>query len=117
MKKLSFSGPEDYLALVTRRKWWAIVPFLVLSATAVLVARLLPGIYVSETLILAEPELSNEVVKDLINVSMEKRLREIQEIVLSRTNLLRIIAEFESGLKDYRGLDDQKRATALRNDI
>src|SRR3989442_8749732 len=117
MKKLSFSGLEDYLALITRRKWWAIMPFLLLSATVILVARLLPDIYVSETLILLEPELTSDFVKDLVNVSMEQRLREIQETVLSRTNLLRISTEFERELNDYRRLDDEKRVTALRNDI
>src|SRR2546425_5963705 len=117
MKKLSFSGVEDYLALIARRKWWALAPFLLLTVMVILVARLLPDIYVSETLILVEPELPSDFVKDLVNVSIEKRLREIQETVLSRTNLLRIINEFETGLKNYRGLDAERRVTTLRNDI
>ena len=37
MKPLSFNGPQDYLALLVRRKWWILLPFLVLSSAITLV--------------------------------------------------------------------------------
>lgn len=118
MKKLTFSGAQDYLALLHRRKVWAVIPFLLILAVIIRVAYLLPNVYVSESLLLVEQrELPADFIRDLINVSAEKRLREIQETVLSRTNLISILRQFESGLKSYRGLNEEKRVAAFRNDI
>ena len=118
MKRLNLSSVQDYLALIHRRKSWALIPFALLSAAIIRVGYLLPSVYVSESSILVEQrELPADFVRDLINVSPEKRLREIQETVLSRTNLLRILKQFEAGLKSYRGLNEEKRVAAFRNDI
>ena len=116
MKRLSFSDPSDVMALLVRRKWWTIISFLLLFPAVLVVAWLLPGIYVSETMILIEPrDVPDEFVKNLISVSTEDRLSAIQETVLSRTNLLKVIYEFPP--LQYPRDDDQRLIERLKNRI
>jgi polysaccharide biosynthesis transport protein len=118
MKKFSFDSPFDVLALVFRRRWWAACCFVLLSSAVVTVAWMLPPLYVSETLILIEPrDVPEDFVKDLVSVSTEDRLSSIQETVLSRTNLLRILNEFSADLPNLRGLDDDARVNRIRKRI
>ncbi|RPJ87609.1 MAG: hypothetical protein EHM18_00265 [Acidobacteria bacterium] len=116
MKGISFSDPAELFALLKRRKAWVIFTLLLLFPCGIVVAWLLPGIFVSETLILIEPrDVPDEFVKNLISVSTEERLSAIQETVLSRTNLLRVIYEFP--LLRGSNEDDQSLITRLRDNI
>jgi polysaccharide biosynthesis transport protein len=118
MKKFSFDSPLDFLALVFRRRWWAASCFVLLASAVVTVAWMLPPLYVSETLILIEPrDVPEDFVKDLVSVSTEDRLSSIQETVLSRTNLVRILNEFSADLPNLRGLDDDSRVNRIRKRI
>jgi succinoglycan biosynthesis transport protein ExoP len=118
MKKPRLSSARDYLALFVRRKWWIIVPCAALSAAIVLFAFLLPRIYLSETLILIRPrDVPEDFVKDLIAGSTEERLSAIEQTILSRTNLLQVLNQFESGLTEFRGLNDEEKVRKLRNQI
>jgi len=87
--------PHDYLDIIHRRRWWIIVPtVLVLLASAVL-ATVLPKSYRSSTLIFVDPQkVPEEYVKTTVTGSIEDRLSTIQQQLLSRTLLQRIIDEF-----------------------
>ena len=118
MKTLSFSSPLDYLALIIRRKWWILIPFPLLSLAIGVITYRLPDVYVSETLILVEPrEIPNDFVRDLITVDTAQRVRSVQQTLLSRTNLLRVITEFENQLINFQSLDDQQRVNKMKNRI
>jgi polysaccharide biosynthesis transport protein len=118
MKKLSFDSPLEFLALLIRRKWWAIACFVLLAASVVTVAFMLPPLYVSETLILIEPrDVPEDFVKDLVSVSTEDRLSSIQETVLSRTNLVRVLNEFSTEMPAMRNLADDIRVARMRKRI
>jgi len=118
MKTLSFSSPLDYLALLIRRKWWILIPFPLLSLAIGVIAYRLPDVYVSETLILVEPrEIPSDFVRDLITVSTAQRVRSVQQTLLSRTNLLRVITEFESQLVNLQGLDDAQKVNKMKDRI
>src|SRR5262245_49543687 len=118
MKGLHFSSSQDYLALLVRRKWWIIFPFLGLSGAAILLTYVLPRMYVSQTLILIRPrDVPEEFVKDLIAGSTEQRLTAIQQTVLSRTNLVAILHEFEDRLPEYNKLNMDDRVIKLNSQI
>ncbi len=118
MKKLNISSPRDFLALLVRQKWWVLVPFISLSFTVVLLTYLLPKTYVSESLILIQPRgVPADFVKDLIAGSTEQRLSAIEKTVLSRTNLLLILDEFEAGLPEVGGLNVDQKVLRLREQI
>jgi len=118
MKKSSLTAPRDYLAFLVRRKWWIIVPFLALSMGVVVFVFMLPGMYVSETLIVIQPrDVPQDFVKDLISGTAEQRLTAIEQTVLSRTNLIQILRQFEGNLLEFRNLNSDEKVLKLKNQI
>src|ERR1051326_1733016 len=74
--RIGLNGSQDLLALVVRRKWWVIVPFVALTCAFAVLTYVLPRTYVSETLILVRPrDVPQDFVKDLIAGSPEERLK------------------------------------------
>ena len=63
--RISLNGSQDVLALLVRRKWWVIAPFIALTCASALLTYLLPKTYVSETLILVRPR---DVPKDFVKI-------------------------------------------------
>ncbi len=110
MKKLVYNGPIDYLALLVRRKWWIIVPFVLSSVAVAGWVSQLPDIYVSETLILIEPrDVPDDFVRDLITLDTGERLDVVKQTIVSRTNLFQVITEFEGQLPRFQGLDEGQK--------
>jgi polysaccharide chain length determinant protein (PEP-CTERM system associated) len=118
MRMINLSSPQDVLALLVRRKWWIIYPFFALSCAVVLLTFILPRMYVSEALVLIRPrDVPNDLVKDLISGSTEQRLSSIRQTVLSRTNLIKILNEFEDSMPEYQKLNLDEKVADLRNQI
>ena len=87
--------PEDLLAILRRRIWFVLVPFAVLGAAVAVWARALPDLYRSETLILVVPQrVPESFVRPTVTGGIEDRLQSIQQQILSRTRLERIIEDF-----------------------
>jgi polysaccharide chain length determinant protein (PEP-CTERM system associated) len=88
--------PEDILKILWYRKWFVIVPFMVACASTYVVARRLPEIYRSETLIQVVPQrIPESYVRSTVTTRIEDRLGGIQQIILSRSRLERIINDFD----------------------
>jgi len=118
MKKLVLTNPKDYLALLVRRKWWIMVPCLLLFLVSCVVVYRLPNIYISETLILIEPrDIPDDFVRDLITMDSEERLDVLEQTVLSRTNLFQIVTEFEAQLISIRDLDEDQKISRIKQRI
>jgi polysaccharide chain length determinant protein (PEP-CTERM system associated) len=87
--------PEDVLQVLKRRFWVLVVPFAVISAGTAIVARKLPDRYMSAATILVQPQRVPEAyVKSAVSTNINDRLRSLQQQILSRTRLERIIEEF-----------------------
>jgi polysaccharide chain length determinant protein (PEP-CTERM system associated) len=116
--RIGLSGPQDFLALLVRRKWWIIVPFVALSGAMAILTYSLPKTYVSETLILVrQRDVPEEFVKDLIGGTPEERLKSIEQTILSRTNLIQILREFGDRLPEFQRLNMDARVVKLRDQI
>ena len=116
--KLGLTTPQDYLALLVRRRWWVIAPFIALSCTAAILTYFLPKSYVSETLILVRPrDVPQDFVKDLLAGTPEERLKTIEQTVLSRTNLVSILREFGDSLPEFDRLNIDQKVVKLRAQI
>ncbi|HSW40847.1 MAG TPA: Wzz/FepE/Etk N-terminal domain-containing protein [Acidobacteriota bacterium] len=118
MKKAKLQNLSDYMALLIRMKWWVIITTVVLAGIAILVALQFPKVYVSKTVLQLQPrEVPSDFVLDMISTSTPERMRAIEQTILSRTNLLRILREHEDRLPEYRGLNDDGKAARLRGGI
>jgi len=118
MKLMNLNSPQDIMALLVRRKWWIVFPFLALSCAALLLTYMLPRMYVSEALVLIQPrDVPNDFVKDLIAGTTAQRLSAIEQNVLSRTNLLQIVREYEDIMPESQNLNIEDKISNLRNQI
>src|SRR5438093_6676277 len=118
MKKPVVSSPRDFLALLVRRKWWIIVPFMALSLAVAVLTYLMPRMYVSESLIVIQPRgVPEDFVKDLIAGTAEQRLSAIEKTVLSRTNLEQLVEQFGARVPEFRPLNIDEKVRKLRTRI
>lgn len=84
----------EYWAALVRRKWVVLGVFVVAVAVAAALCVVLPKSYRSSTLILIESQkVPDEYVKGIGGASIEERLTMIQQQVMSRTLLGRILDE------------------------
>ena len=87
---------EKYKEIALRRRWWVIIPFLLSILSGIVVALVLPKIYQANTLILIQPQkVPASYVQEIVSVDIEDRVRTITQQVTSRTNLEKIITEFD----------------------
>jgi polysaccharide chain length determinant protein (PEP-CTERM system associated) len=102
--------PEDIALILWRRKWWAILPAIAITAGVYAWVRTLPNLYRSDTLILVVPQrVPENYVKSTVTTRIEDRLQSIQQQILSRTRLERIIQDFN--------LYADARRTAIMEDV
>ena len=102
--------PEDIAFIAWRRKWWAILPAVLIATAAFLWIRTLPNQYMSDTLILVVPQQVPETyVRSTVTTRIEDRLQTITQQILSRTRLERIIQDFN--------LYPELRKTAIMEDV
>jgi polysaccharide chain length determinant protein (PEP-CTERM system associated) len=96
-------APSDILALLRRRTWLLVLPCVLLGIATVFITRRLPDQFRSETLILVVPQrVPESYVKSTVTARIEDRLQSISQQILSRTNLERIINDFNLYAQDRR---------------
>jgi polysaccharide chain length determinant protein (PEP-CTERM system associated) len=109
---------REYQYIVLRRKYWIIVPFLLTVLLGLGYLMLAPKAYEAETLILVQPQkVPEEYVRSIVSSSIEDRLRTISQQVTSRTNLEKIIHEFNLFKNDSKGLVIDDMVLSLRKRI
>ena len=100
-----------YVNLVLRRRWFVIIAFFMTLITGIYLAVALPKKFQAETLILIEPQrVSANYVQAVVSNDLESRIATIKEMILSRTNLLKIIENFNLFSEPAKGdmfLDDK----------
>jgi len=109
---------RDYLGMIWRQKIWIILPLIggILIAGILIVK--LPKIYRSTTLILVEAQkVPEEYVKSAVSGTVEGRLSTIQQQIMSRSLLERIINKFELYPKNSEKVVTEEAIGAMRNNI
>ena len=102
--------PAEYLRLLWQRRYFILVPFLIVSGALLFAVKNLPNVYESSTLIIVvPPKVSSNYVQPVNQVDVNSRLSTIQKQVTSRTELQRIINRF--GL--YKELTERNTAIEL----
>jgi polysaccharide chain length determinant protein (PEP-CTERM system associated) len=102
--------PEDIVGILWRRRWLLVVPLALGLATAPFVAKRIPAVYKSETLIMVIPQrVPDAYVKSTVTATVADRLPAISDEILSRSRLERIIGDI--------GLYPDLRARAPMEDV
>jgi polysaccharide biosynthesis transport protein len=97
----NFSTPHDYLAVLKRRRWYLLVPAVVLGVASLLVAFLLPPVYRSSgTILIEQPEIPSELVASTVTTYASERLQVIEQRVMTSDTLIGIINKYNLYPKD-----------------
>lgn len=87
---------EDVVHLLWRRKWLIAAPFGVLAAATAFITSRMPDQFRSDTLIMVVPQRVPETyVRSTVSGRIEDRLQTLQQQILSRTRLERIILDLD----------------------
>lgn len=87
---------ECYMNLAVRRKWWIIVSVLLSILAGAVYIKITPKSYQANTLILVQAQkVPTSYVKSTVTESLRNRLHTITQQVYSRTNLEKIIEQFD----------------------
>ena len=87
---------DYYRGLIFKHRWLVIIPFCVAMCIGIYLSLTLPRIYQSNTLILVEPQrVPANYVKSIVTQTIESRISTISQQILSRTNLEKIMNQFQ----------------------
>ena len=87
---------DYYIHLIFKYRWLIIIPFCLALIAGIYLAITLPKIYGASTLILVEPQsVPANFVREIVSTDIESRIATIQQQILSRTNLEKIIDQFK----------------------
>ncbi len=88
-------GISDMLAIVKRRKWYVVAPFLAIFLLATVTAFLIPPKYRStSTILIEDQEIPKEYVSANVTSYADQRLQSINQKIIGTTRLLEIINRF-----------------------
>lgn len=99
---------EDYFAILRRR--WALVACstIALLASGMVLSRVLPPVYESQTLVLVQRQVVPEdYVKPVVDQDLDAQLASLKEQILSRSRLEPIISRYDLFASDKRNMDDR----------
>ncbi|CAN2043661.1 Protein GumC [Candidatus Magnetomoraceae bacterium gMMP-1] len=83
------------IELLLKRRWIIIIPFFFSMVVGSYFAITLPKIYSATTLILIQPQkVPTDYVRSVISTDMNARISTIKQQIMSRTNIEKIIKEF-----------------------
>lgn len=84
-----------YLSAISRRRWFLITPFCVAMLIGMVLAVKLPKLYEASTLIFVQPQrVSEKIVTPVVDKDVENRISTLSQQIMSRSNLERVIANF-----------------------
>lgn len=87
--------PHDYLTVLRRRRWYFLVPAVVLGVASVLLALLLPAVYRSSGKILIEQsDIPAELVASTVTSYAAERLQVIEQRVTTSDTLIGLINKY-----------------------
>ncbi len=97
--------PEDIIEIILRRRWWIILPFCLCIIIGIILAFTLPKYYQAETLVLIQPpKVAANYVQSVVTTDIDSRLEAFSRQILSRSNLERIMKDFNMYTEPKYGL-------------
>lgn len=99
---------DDYLAILTRRRWILVAPILLFPILAIAITFFIQPRFTSQTLVLVEsPKVPDEYVKPVVSSSIDSRLSAMKEQILSRSRIQPIIERYNLYAAKQLNMDDR----------
>lgn len=110
---------RDYLALLARRKYHILIPFVLIMGAGIALAYLLPPVYVSQaTILVKDAEIPDDIIKTTVTGYLQQRIEEIKQRTLTRQGLLDIAEQIKFYENDKtKRPSDQDVVSELRENI
>jgi polysaccharide chain length determinant protein (PEP-CTERM system associated) len=110
---------EVLLALLRRRKWIGLSVFAILASMLGSLILFLPNVYRSQALVLIESQqIPQEYIRSTVTKVVERRLQEISQELLSRSQLEQLAEQFSLYRQSKKeGASSEAIAQAMRKDI
>ena len=109
---------EHYVQLILHRKWLVLAVFVVTTVIVVLVTSRMPDVYVSETVIMVDPQkVPDTYVRSTVTGDVRNRLGTLSQQILSATRLQKIIDTLNLYPEDRKKLAREDVITRMRKDI
>jgi polysaccharide chain length determinant protein (PEP-CTERM system associated) len=109
---------HDYIEIFLRRKWYFVIPFVVIVIAAAVYAFSLPKVYRATTLVLVTPQkVPESFVRPTVTSRIEDRLQSISQEIMSRTRLEMVIAEFKLYADQAKSLSKEEIVESMRKNI
>jgi polysaccharide chain length determinant protein (PEP-CTERM system associated) len=88
-------NPMQFVEIVKRRRWYLMLFFCLSLIVGIVLAVVLPKIYLASTMILVQPQkVPDNYVRSIVSSDINSRINTISQQILSRSNIERIIKEF-----------------------
>jgi polysaccharide chain length determinant protein (PEP-CTERM system associated) len=95
MASLRMRTPAEYLLMLWRRRYFILVPMVIVTATLGYVIYRLPNMYESTTLIIVDAvKVNDNVAMNVNQVDIASRLGQLRNLIMSRTGLNEMIEVF-----------------------
>jgi uncharacterized protein involved in exopolysaccharide biosynthesis len=109
---------DEYIEILHRRKWYIIIPFLVIVIGAGIYSIFAPRQYKASTLVLVSPQRVPEAfIPTTVTSKIEERLQSIAQEVMSRTRLEQIISEMRLYEKEQKSQSKEEVVALMQKDI
>jgi polysaccharide chain length determinant protein (PEP-CTERM system associated) len=109
---------HDYVEIFLRRKWYIIIPFLVISTGTAIYTFTITKLYRADTLILVTPQkVPTDYVRPTVTSRIEDRLQSIGQEIMSRTRLAQVISELKLYTQESKSHTRDEIIEMMRRDI
>jgi polysaccharide chain length determinant protein (PEP-CTERM system associated) len=96
MASFRLRTPAEYLQLLWEKRYFVLVPFVIVGAAMSYAIYKLPNVYESKSQIIVDPpKVSSNYVQPVSSLDVNTRLATIRKLVTSRTELERLIERFD----------------------
>ena len=86
---------DHFIELVLKHRWSLIIPFCLSMVIGIILLFVLPKTYEGKAFILVKPQsVPTDMVQSIVTSDIESRIQSISRQILSRTNLKKIITQF-----------------------
>ena len=88
-------GIGDYLDILWRRKYWVIIPAILLSIASVVVVLLLPPTYKSEgTILIESQEIPHDLVRSTVTSYADQRIEVIKQKLMTTSRIMALVKKY-----------------------